>query len=114
MAAEIIYTEMPKGSTNYKTCLEAHQECLIQYLPIQINVSLPAIKVLTFSTGKKKFFFVDREKKLALLCYVCYVSRPDVIILQTYWSSQNLCSVNFQCKSKRTFLGENRIFTKWC
>ena len=84
MAAEIIYTEMPKGSTNYKTCLEAHQECLIQYLPIQINVSLPAIKVLTFSTGKKKFFFVDREKKLALLCYVCYVSRPDVIILQTY------------------------------
>lgn len=81
--AVIIYTEMPEGSTNYKTCLEAHQECLIQYLPIQISVSLPAIKVLTFSTGQIKIFLFI-EKKIALLCYACYVSRPDIIILQKY------------------------------
>lgn len=75
--AVIIYTEMPKGSTNYKTCLEAHRECLIQYLPIQISVSLPAIKVLTFSTGQIKIFSVYREKKK--LYYVMYVMLADRI-----------------------------------
>ena len=65
--AVIIYTEMPKGSTNYKTCLEAHRECLIQYLPIQISVSLPAIKVLTFSTGQIKIFSVYREIQKTIL-----------------------------------------------
>lgn len=70
--AVITHTEMPKGSTNYKACLEAHQECLIQYLPIQISVSLPAIKVLTFNTGKK-FVCVYREKKISsiMLCMLC-------------------------------------------
>ena len=34
--------------------------------------------------GEKNDKPVDREKKIALLCYVCYVSGPDVIILQTY------------------------------
>lgn len=65
MAADAVmtYTEVPKGSTNDKTCLEAHQECLIQYLPIQISVSLPAIKVLTFKTGKKNFcVFIEKKK----------------------------------------------------
>ena len=70
--AVITDTEMPKGSTNYKACLEAHQECLIHYLPIQRSVSLPAIKVLTFNTGKK-FFCVYRGKKISsvMLCMLC-------------------------------------------
>lgn len=106
--AVIIYTEMPEGSTNYKTCLSSSRmpHPVFTYTNQCFSTSN---KVLTFSTGQIKIFlFIE---KIALLCYVCYVSRPDdIIILQEILILPNLCSVNFSVNLKDSFWRKQRCY----